>query len=1407
MNCQEIQEKLLAHRVGELDDAAAAALHQHLETCAACRAAAEETERVLDLMRSAFAAGPVAPAQLDKRHRKRVLRANFSWPAYGPLLLKLAAVLVAVLGVGALFAMFSDTTRAKLSGAVSEMASTDTKMERTLNNGKQIFTSAFGRTLDGVVAPSQPAAAAAPEPFSTLARAERGEERKTAASAPADTLKGFGGERDWGDRGGLEKNLEYAKQPAVPPPAATMPAAKQAAGASTLSFGGGTVVLGGSGAVIVHGTVSGAGALNKSGAGTLTLDNANTYRGGTFVNGGTLALDTVAATDGRVAGSSGAAADRPAKLDQHPAYRLGGGGGTLQFADELSPAAGSGGAGGGGGANVMDLNGTTLNWKGAVANADDATVVNHTMVIEPEGRRGGVAQSAQSASGVNSYGVASAPNYAGWAEAGGQPQQGQQDSIADNKPGYVALRTALPKPMLAGTPYTLPNVVVAQKDAYQLNERLNEVSTAPAAGLKADAGDQLFYARTDATKKSEDHRKNVDELQRGPGAVAGTALNLTAVQPDSGRDGAQQMGTVVTSGGVLNFNGGTVVTLGNGTAAVSGEEAASKAKEADTGLRQEQLAADKSGAENLHRLQPLEGVTALPVGAAQPAAGPEVRGLTVDNWAMAEAAAPAAPANGPAAWGFAGKDQELKLAEKIKSSQITKGLTRGYGGRMGRADLPADTDAETASESKNSLVALGDVRTASGQDGDNGAQPEAGRALKRERALEEMEKTRQPSVLATDADEKAKPETPAEPMPTSAAPVVKLADKERLATEERLKKIIIPQIEFRQADIRDVIKSLSQTITKEDTAGDGVKVELDAAVKNCPLTISLRRVCARDAFKYVAALAGIDCQFTDKGVVFVAQDYDASHYLERRYPLSPELAKAMGGANIQKNFEEVAGVRFPAGASARYDEQRRELIVVHTPGRLETIEGLLAPLDWGKPTEPPTKPVFRAAGANPWMAVEEQTFSTFSISVDSASFTLARRYLNGGQRPPPESVRTEEFVNFFEYAYAPPGRDLFSVHAQAARTPFCPPGVQLLKLGIKGRQMGRENRGANLTFLLDTSGSMNAPDRLDLARAALKLLVAKLGSADRVALVTFSSRARLVLDFTPATDRQRILAALDGIQAAGFTHLEAGLKLAYETAARGFVSGASNRIILMSDGVANVGADATAELLAQVEQYRKQGIFCSVFGLGTGTYDDTMLQALASKGNGTYLFMDSLEEARRVFVDELAATLNKIAADVKIQVEFNPRRVKQYRQLGYEQRQLKTEDFRNDAVAAGEVGSGQSVTALYQVELQGDANEPIGTVRVRGRNLETGRVEELERAITAADFAPSFEQADARFRLAAAAAEFAEILRGSPYAAGAGCADVAKVLRPVALELSLDQKVQELLRLVNAAGGAPQAAE
>jgi Ca-activated chloride channel family protein len=270
---------------------------------------------------------------------------------------------------------------------------------------------------------------------------------------------------------------------------------------------------------------------------------------------------------------------------------------------------------------------------------------------------------------------------------------------------------------------------------------------------------------------------------------------------------------------------------------------------------------------------------------------------------------------------------------------------------------------------------------------------------------------------------------------------------------------------------------------------------------------------------------------------------------------------------------------------------------------------------------------------------------------------------------------------------------------------------------------------------------------------------------------------------------------------------------AYRLAAGAFVGGAENRVLLLSDGVANLGSMAAEDILEKVAAYRKQGIFCSVFGVGSGSYDDTMLETLANKGDGVYTFLDSEAQARRVFVDDLAATLNTIASDVKIQVEFNPNIVKQYRQLGYENRRLKKEDFRNDAVDAGEVGSGQSVTALYELELLPQLlaktrvdlpPRKLATVRVRYRRVDTGRVEEIERAVWPHECVPTFEKASNGLQLAAGVAEFAEILRGSPHAKGSTYEDVAEVLRPVALDLHLDGRVQELLHMVTTAESTPR---
>ena len=462
-------------------------------------------------------------------------------------------------------------------------------------------------------------------------------------------------------------------------------------------------------------------------------------------------------------------------------------------------------------------------------------------------------------------------------------------------------------------------------------------------------------------------------------------------------------------------------------------------------------------------------------------------------------------------------------------------------------------------------------------------------------------------------------------------------------------------------------------------------------------------------------------------------------------------------------------------------------------------------MTWEAPEEESTGPRFKAAGVNPFVNADKQAFSTFSIDVDTASYTLARNYMLKGYLPPAEAVRTEEFVNFFDYAYAPPADKTFRVHTGCAPSRFGH-GLHLLSIGVKGRRLGREEqRPAVLTFLVDTSGSMNKPDRIGLVKTALRLLVNRLAPQDRAAIVQYGSQARLILEHTPASQREKILGAIDGLQCSGSTNLEEGMRQAYRVAGAGFAGGAENRVLLLSDGVANVGTTEAADILAQVQAYRQQGVYCSVFGFGTGTYDDTMLETLANKGNGTYTFLDSEDEARRVFVDDLAATINTIAADVKIQVEFNPERVRRYRQLGYENRQLKQEQFRDDTVDAGEVGSGQSVTALYELELipvpRSRQVEPIAVVRVRYRRVDTGAVEEIEHPLTLDDVASDFDGMPSRFRLAACVAEFSEILRASPHASGSRFEDVARVLRPVALELSLNQRVQELLRLVQGATG------
>jgi Ca-activated chloride channel family protein len=455
-------------------------------------------------------------------------------------------------------------------------------------------------------------------------------------------------------------------------------------------------------------------------------------------------------------------------------------------------------------------------------------------------------------------------------------------------------------------------------------------------------------------------------------------------------------------------------------------------------------------------------------------------------------------------------------------------------------------------------------------------------------------------------------------------------------------------------------------------------------------------------------------------------------------------------------------------------------------------------------------PVFKAGPVNPWVMTEQDALSTFALDVDTASYAIARNYIARGSLPPAASVRMEEFVNSFDYNYPSQTSGVFSVHAEAGPSPFRP-SLTLLKIGVRAKVLGREARKpAHLVFVVDTSGSMERSDRLPLVKYALRALVDHLGSNDRVSLVSFGTHAMLLLETAPAADKQRILQAVDGLRCAGSTNLFEGLQLGYQLAARAFQPRAINRVILCSDGVSNIGSTDADAMLKGVEDFRKQGVTLTTVGVGYGVYDDTLLERLADRGDGSYVFVDSEAEARRVFVEEMAGTIQAVAKDAKIQVAFDPAVVRRFRLIGFENRAIPDADFRNDNVVAGGVGSGQSSTALYEVELLpraegAEGQRDIGAVYVRYRDMDTGRVEEISQRLESNIVRKLTPQEAPRFFLAACAAEFAEILRGSEHAKEGSFKQVAGVLEQAAAQLPLDGRVQELLTLVREADGLPRA--
>ena len=429
---------------------------------------------------------------------------------------------------------------------------------------------------------------------------------------------------------------------------------------------------------------------------------------------------------------------------------------------------------------------------------------------------------------------------------------------------------------------------------------------------------------------------------------------------------------------------------------------------------------------------------------------------------------------------------------------------------------------------------------------------------------------------------------------------------------------------------------------------------------------------------------------------------------------------------------------------------------------------------------------------NIFLQPKHNPLSTFSIDVDGASYSNLRRMINNGGLPLKDAVRIEEMINYFDYEYATPeGGHPFSINTEVSVAPWNNKH-RLVHIGLQGKQLDYENLGAaNLVFLIDVSGSMNSANKLPLLKSSLKLLLNELGNRDRVAIVAYAGAAGLVLPSTPATEKDKILSALDNLKAGGSTAGGDGIKLAYKIAKQNLIEEGNNRVILATDGDFNVGVSSSSEMVRLIEEKRNDGIFLTITGFGMGNYKDGRMEQISNAGNGNYFYIDNIKEARKVFVTEMRATLFTIAKDVKIQVEFNPQKVKAYRLIGYENRMLKSEDFNDDKKDGGELGAGHTVTALYEVipvgvkssfvkdvdELRYQNIKPrviksdeLLTVKFRYKDPNGEKSKLIEKTLQ--DFEIELNETSDNFRFSAAVAGYGMLLRDSQFSGNLSFDDV-----------------------------------
>jgi Ca-activated chloride channel family protein len=513
----------------------------------------------------------------------------------------------------------------------------------------------------------------------------------------------------------------------------------------------------------------------------------------------------------------------------------------------------------------------------------------------------------------------------------------------------------------------------------------------------------------------------------------------------------------------------------------------------------------------------------------------------------------------------------------------------------------------------------------------------------------------------------------------------------------------------------------------------------------------------------------------------------------------------------------VTGSRMP---SANQKVSRQEGYAMALPPPPPPAPGLTGV--WSPPYHDEGRDKFTNFAENSFKIVREAPVSTFSIDVDTASYSWVRASLNQNVLPQPAAVRTEEMVNYFHYDYAPPKTTAqpFSTNVAVFPSPFVQ-GRKLVRIGIKGFEVRRAERPrANLVFLVDTSGSMNSPERLPLVQKSLAMLLDELEPRDTVAIVTYAGSAGTALEPTTVANKRKILDVIERLGAGGSTAGAEGIRQAYRLAEANYDAKGVNRVILATDGDFNVGITDQGELKGYIERERGKGVFLSVLGFGMGNYNDALMQALAQNGNGTAAYIDTVAEARKTLVEEAGSTLFTIAKDVKIQVEFNPNAVAEYRLIGYETRALNRDDFDNDKVDAGDVGSGQTVTALYEVVPVGGprtmggmryatpqpiasaaARNELGFVKIRYKLPKSDTSRLISTPINAGVQFASFEAAPRDARFATAVAGFAELLRGGRYTGTLSYDDVVRIANAARGPDEYGYR-SEFVRLVRAAKSA-----